>query len=338
MSFNPSFMALVIVLGLAFAFAISNGVLDGGSLLATIVGTRTLEPGPAALLVCALELIGAWSLGTAVAAVLGQGLIRPEAWVRISGVLPVIGCAVVAALVWNALMWHFGLPTSSSHALLGALASAMALGLGLRSVNWACLGGLFLILALAPLVGALASYLLTWFFSELGQSLSPRAGRVMRFLQLASLVCVGLAHGSNDGQKSMGIMWLALLASGHPLDRVPWEVIGICGFGIALGVLGGARRVTRTLGTKLYRMRALQGFCAQASAMSVVAASSLLGYPVSTTQVMSSAVIGTGVATRPKGIRWALAGEMVLAWLVTIPASAGLAAAAVAVLRQFQSW
>jgi len=187
-----------------------------------------------------------------------------------------------------------------------------------------------------PLAGSLLGFLLARVIYGLGAFLTPGASKLFRFLQILALAGTALVHGSNDGQKSMAMILMAVVAvDGYASVLLfPWPITLLCGGALALGVVFGSRRIIRTLGKRLYRVEGLQGFCAESSTMFLVGASSFLGYPMSTTHVMSTSVLGAGVAVRPRGVRWDLVGEIGLAWLVTIPAAAALAASMLWIVRR----
>jgi len=322
----------IAVILLAFVFGLTNGFIDGGGLVSTVITTRALEPMWALLLVAAGELAGLYLLGDAVAHKLAKQLIvLPDSAPPLQ-VLTVLACGLLGAIVWNTGMWRMALPSSSSHALVGGLVGSVLAVYGTQGISWPVFARIFIFLGIVPIAGAFLGFLLSKIMYWGGEFMTPAVGKVFRSLQILALAGLAMVHGSNDGQKSLAMMLLAVIAVGgwhaswHP---APWHLLLVCGSALALGVVFGSRRIIRTLGKRLYRVEPLQGFCAQTSAMLLVGASSFMGYPMSTTHMMSTSVLGAGVAVRPGGVRWELAGEIGLAWLVTIPAAATLSAAIV---------
>jgi len=233
---------------------------------------------------------------------------------------------LISALLWNTTMWRFSLPTSSSHALLGALLGAAWAQFGASSIAWPVVVKIIIGLGVVPLIASLVSFLLARFLYWLGEYLTPAVGGLLRGLQVFVLAGVALAHGSNDAQKSMALVVMALMAFGKVSpNHIPVWVAPACGLTLGLGVIIGSRRTVQTVGKGFYRVQNLQGLCAQGTTMLLVGASSEAGFPMATSHVMSSAVLGAGAAVRPSGIRWNVVGGVGLAWLFTIPGAAALA-------------
>jgi PiT family inorganic phosphate transporter len=317
------------VVALAFVFGLTNGFIDGGGLVSTVVTTRALEPFAALMLIAACEIAGLFLLGQAVARMLAHHMVVFPASAPPRETLGVLASALAGALVWNTGMWRLALPSSSSHALVGGMVGALLSQYGVHGVDWPVFVRIFVFLGIVPIAGAFLGLVLARLTYWVGGFMTPAEGKVFRVLQILALAGMALVHGSNDGQKSLAMILLALAAvgGGHfPDGDLPWPLLLLCGAALALGVIFGSRRIIRTLGKRLYRVEALQGFCAETSALLLVGASSLLGYPMSTTHVMSTSVLGAGVAVHPRGVRWDLVGGIGLVWLVTIPAAAGLAA------------
>jgi PiT family inorganic phosphate transporter len=330
---------LLVVLVLAAAFAVVNGVHDAGNAIAAPIVTRAMRPAPAVVFAAVFHVIGALVVGTAVAATIAGIVIVPA-----DRMLEVLAAAVLGALVWNLATLWWGLPCSSGHCLIGALAgSALAEG-GPSAVHW---GGL---MGLRP-EGVVGS-LLWLFFStaialplalagiRLARQLLRRARRVVetpvRRGELVASAGLAFAHGSNDAQKTMGLMTAALVADGH-LSRfaVPFWVVIASALLLTLGTLFGGWRVVRTLGRRIYHIRSLDGLISQGSSSLIVLAASLAGAPISTSDVVAPAVVGVGSGERWRHVRWAVVGEIGLAWLVTLPVSAALAAAFLSAWRLF---
>jgi len=322
---------LVIVVATALAFDFTNGFHDTGNAMAASIATRAMTPKKAVLLSATLNMVGAF-LSLAVAATIAKGIVD-------SGVvtLPVLLGGLVGGIVWNLVTWLFGLPSSSSHALVGGVVGAVLAAAGASGVLWA---GLIAKVLLPALIGPLVAM----FVSSMGTRLVVRStkgvpqrsiDRNFRWGQIGSASLVSLAHGTNDAQKSMGIILLALIAGGAvPEDStVPLWVIFSCALAMALGTYTGGWRVIRTLGKGLVELESRQGLSADASTATVILLSSHFGFPLSTTHVATGSVLGSGVGKKGASVRWHIAGRMFVAWLVTVPA-AGLVGAACYGLNQ----
>ncbi len=306
----------------ALLFDFLNGFHDSANLVATMIASRAVSPRRALAIAAAAEFAGPFLFGVAVAVAVGKGLLDPAAVT-----LPVVLAAVWAAIGWNLLTWHFGLPSSSSHALVGGLLGAAVLAGGWRVVQLQGLYIVLLALFLSPVLGLLAGWLTMRLVLFLARGATPRINSFFKRAQVLTSIGLALSHGSNDAQKTMGIITLGLVVSGAVDSfRVPlWVVVASAGT-IALGIASGGWRLIRTLGARIYRIRPVHGFSSQISAAGVIMAAALAGGPVSTTHVVSSAIMGVGGAERPERVRWGVAAEMVRAWLLTIPATAAVSA------------
>jgi PiT family inorganic phosphate transporter len=296
-----------------------------------------MEPRKVILLIAVFEFLGAWFLGTSVAQTLGKGIVDPR-YIT----LPVIFAAVCGAILWNLGGWYIGMPSSSSHALIGGLVGAVAAGSGVEWIHWVKVVEILAILVLTPVVGLLAGLYLTRKVLAIFQDMKPsRVNPRLKRLQILTSITLALSHGTNDAQKGMGIISLSLIifhkASPdqlgplyHPLPDyafyVPDWVILVCSLALALGVSSGGWRIMKTLGTRLYKVRPVHGFSAQASASLTIYLSSLFGFPVSTTQIVSSSILGAGSAQGFGSVRWGVGKQIFLTWIVTIPGSAALSA------------
>ena len=320
---NDALLIIVIVVALGFDF--TNGFHDTANAVATSVSTRALSPRNAVAIAAIANLAGAF-VTTAVAKTVGKGIIDTGL-----ATPQTVLAALIGAIAWNLLTWWLALPSSSSHALIGGLMGAAIVQSGSHGVQWhglvhkVLLPGVF-----SPVIGFLGAFLLLiaiyWVFVWMSPGL---ANRSFRLGQLVSGTWVAFTHGANDAQKTMGVITLALVASGHQakFDHIPTWVIVAAGLSIAAGTYVGGWRIMRTLGQRVFAMDPPSGFAAQASAGTVLYVATNLGYPVSTTHVVSGAVMGGGATRRLSAVRWGVAGNIVLAWLLTIPA-AGLVAAA----------
>jgi len=315
---------LVIVIVVALGFDFTNGFHDTANAVATSVSTRALTPRMAVLIASVANLAGAFAT-TAVAKTVGKDIVASDL-INTKTVL----AGLLGAIAWNLLTWWFGLPSSSSHALIGGLVGAALAQSGSEGVLWHGLAHKVVIPALiAPLIAFTAAFLLLlaiyWTFERITRGV---ANRGFRLGQLASGTFMAFTHGSNDAQKTMGVIALALFANGNLEEfEIPTWVKIAAGLAIATGTYVGGWRIMRTLGQRLYKMEPESGFAAQASAGATIWAATHYGYPLSTTHVISGAVLGAGATQRLSAVRWGVAGNIVVAWILTIPA-AGLVAAA----------
>jgi PiT family inorganic phosphate transporter len=320
---------LVVLLGAAFFFAFLNGFHDSANLVATIIASRAITPRRALLLASCGQFLGPLVFGVAVAATVGSGLVDPGA-VTVTVVL----AALLAASSWDLVTWWRGLPTSSSHALAGGLiGAAVAFG------GWGqLLGGGLARIGLALLLSPVIGFGLAWVVYRLVMLAAGRSGpgvnRVFNRLQWVSAAALSLAHGANDAQKTAGIIGLGLVTLGfQPLFSVPLWAVAACALSISLGTSTGGWRIIRTLGGRFYRIRPVHSLSAQVASAAVVVTASLLGGPVSTTHVASSAVIGAGASDRLSKVRWEELRGVVVAWVVTVPVSIAAGAAFYDILR-----
>jgi PiT family inorganic phosphate transporter len=329
---TSTYLLFIVVIALAFTFGLTNGFIDGGGLVSTVIITRTMEPLGALLLVAVGEIAGLFLMGQAVAQMLMRHMVVLPPAAPPLQVLSLLTAALLGALVWNTGMWRLALPSSSSHSLIGGIIGAVLAVYGPQGVHWPVFIKIFLFLGIVPIAGALLSLVLSKGVYWMGEFMAPAFGKLFRGLQIVALAGMAMVHGSNDGQKCLAIMLLAVFAvgGGHTFTHAaPWEFLLVCGCALALGVIFGSRRIISTVGKGLYRVESLQGFCAETSALILVGFSSLSGYPMSTTHVMSTSIIGAGMAVRPRGVRWNVVSQIGIVWLMTIPAAAAVAAAIV---------
>ena len=316
-------LLLVVVIVVALGFDFTNGFHDTANAVATSISTRALSPRMAVAVASVANLIGAF-VTTAVAKTVGKGIIDTG----LANTKTVLA-ALIGAITWNLLTWWLGLPSSSSHALIGGLVGAAMSQSWTKGVQWHGLAHKVVIPALlAPTIAFGAAFVLLiaifWLFQRMSAHV---ANRTFRLGQLASGTFVAYTHGANDAQKTMGVIALALLAHrGGDHFYIPVWVKIAAGLAIALGTYVGGWRIMRTLGQKLYKIEPAAGFSAQASAGAVIDIATRLGYPLSTTHVISGAVLGAGSTRRLSAVRWGLAGTIVVAWFLTIPAAALVAA------------
>ena len=324
---DSNFIAVVGLIVVALIFDYINGFHDAANSIATVVSTRVLTPGKAVVWAAFFNFVAAFTFGTAVAKTVGAGLVD----INIIS-FAVIFSALIGAIVWDMITWYYGLPTSSSHALIGALAGAAVAKAGLGAIIAAGWTKTLIFIVLAPLIGMTLGFLLMVAVMWVFQGTSPgKVDHWFRRLQLMSAAAYSLGHGGNDAQKTMGIIAGVLVAGGY-LDLVngelpiPFWVIMAAHAAIALGTLSGGWRIIHTMGSKITKLQPVGGFAAEtAGAISLFTATNL-GIPVSTTHTITGAIIGVGSIKRLSAVRWGVAGRIVWAWVLTIPISAAIAA------------
>jgi inorganic phosphate transporter, PiT family len=316
-------LTLIVVIGLAVAFDYINGFHDTANAIATSVATRALRPQYAILMAAAFNFIGAFA-GTAVAKTIGSGLVDDASTTQ-----AVVAAALVGAIAWNLITWRLGLPSSSSHALIGGLlgATLIATGTGALKVNGIATKVL-LPLVSSPLIGFAAAFALTialyWIFRRADRRSATRG---FRRAQVLSAGYMAFAHGSNDAQKTMGVITLALFsAKVIPSVEVPVWVIVVSATALSLGTAVGGWRIMKTMGQRVADLEPVHGFAAEMTAASVLVGTAALGMPVSTTHVISSAIMGVGTSRGVRGVRWGVARSILIAWVLTIPAAGLLGA------------
>ncbi len=315
------FILLVTLFVLALLFDFLNGFHDGANVVATIIASRAMSGRGALALTSLANLAGPFLLGVAVAHTVGTEVVRPQA-IGIAVLL----AALVSACLWDFVTWYFGIPVSSSHALLGGMLGAALMEAGPGAIQSAGLWKIGAALLLAPLLGLAAGLLVMLATRWLLRAASPKANLLLSRAQIVTATALALSHGANDAQKTMGVLALGLLILGYtPSFTVPWWLITLCASAMALGTALGGSRLIRTLGLGLYRVRPIHGFSAQLASGMVILAASVVGGPVSSTQVTSMAIAGAGAAERRSKVRWAVLGEIALAWLLTLPLCALLA-------------
>ncbi len=331
-------LVLVIVIGAALAFDFTNGFHDTANVVATSISTRALPPKLAVGVASLLNFAGAF-ISLQVAATIGQGIVETSAITS-----TIVFAGLIGAIAWNLITWYFGLPSSSSHALIGGLIGAVIAGPGASYVIASGLVGKVIVPALiAPVLAfAAAAIGILIAYRIVGAVRPGPAGGGFKFGQLISGSLLALAHGTNDAQKTMGVMTLALIAHGDissdPASfHVPNWVVVSAASAIALGTYTGGWRIIKTMGSRIIKMDPAQGFAAQGAGAAVILAASHYGYPLSTTHVISGGVMGAGAAKRLSAVRWGVAGNIVVAWVLTIPAAAGFGALTYGVTSLFGS-
>ena len=317
-------LALVVLVVLAaLAFDYINGFHDAANSIATVVSTRVLSPGQAVLWAAFFNFAAAFIFGTAVAKTIGSGMIDINVVTS-----SVILAGLIGAIVWDLITWFYGLPTSSSHALIGAYAGAAIAKAGVASLVPGGWTKTLLFIVLAPLIGFALGFALMVMIYWIMRPFAPsRVDRYFRKLQLLSAAMYSLGHGANDAQKTMGIIAGALFAAGYIQEfRIPFWVEMAAYSAISLGTLSGGWRIIHTMGSKITRLQPVGGFAAETAGAISIFTATALGVPVSTTHTITGAIIGVGSTRRLSAVRWGIAGQIVWAWVLTIPASAVIAA------------
>lgn len=323
---------VIIVIFLALVFDFINGFHDSANSIATVVVTKTLTPGQAVLMAGIANFIGCLTFGTAIAKTVGKGIVQIDhvtLWVLLA--------ALIGAIVWNIITWLFGIPTSSSHALIGGLVGSSIAAAGTHVVIWNGVLKIVLFIVLAPLIGMLAAIVFTviifWIFHK---SNYQKSIKFFKYMQLASSFVYSVGHGTNDAQKTMGIIALALFTGGltSTFHLQNW-VIFSCYGAIALGTMLGGWRIVKTMGTKISKLYAKEGFCAETASALVLMGTAHFGIPVSTTHVIAGSIMGVGTVERAGKVHWVTARKIVFAWLLTIPLTALCAAACYSLMYVF---
>lgn len=323
---------LYVLLGLSLIFDFLNGFHDSSNIVATIIFSRALTPRKALYLTAVAEFSGPFLFGVAVAKTIGSDIVQPG-----SISITVLIAAMGSAILWNLITWLLGIPSSSSHALIGGIFGAVLVSAGFQAIQVRGILKVLIFLFLSPILGLMAGYLFTRLVYLLASNASMRINWFFKNAQILTGIGLALSHGANDAQKTMGIIALGLLTTGVISNfYVPIWVIALSAGAIALGTSVGGWRLIRTIGSRFYKIRPINGFCIQVSSAAVILSAALLGGPVSTTHVVSSSVLGVGSAERIKKVRWGVAGNIATAWLLTIPASA-LVAASIAYLFKLLS-
>lgn len=316
----PVITILFIFLALVFNFL--NGYRDSSNIVATIIFSHALPPRVTLWTVAVGEFCGPFIFGVAVAKTIGTAIVAPDA---VS--IQILLAAVVGAILWNIVTWWLSLPSSSSQALIGGMVGAVGAGIGLDAIKLSGLSAVLIALFTSPVIGFVVGYLLTRLIYFLARNATMRINWWFKRAQILTGILLALSHGANDGQKIMGVIAMGLVATGQLAHfDIPMWVVAISAVPIALGTGTGGWRLIKTLGSKFYKIRPVNGFGTQISSAIVILGGALVGAPVSTTQVVGSAIMGVGAAERVNKVRWGVAGNILAAWFLTIPASAALSA------------
>jgi len=323
-----AFVIAIVVVALIFDYI--NGFHDTANAIATVVSTRVLAPRTAILMAAGLNFLGA-IFSTSVAKTIAKGIVDPH-----DATQAVVLAAILGAITWNLVTWRFGIPSSSSHALIGGLCGAAIAHGGIRTLLWSGIKEKVVVpLVSSPVAGfVLGLALMLCTYLAFARVHPGRIGPIFRRLQVLSAAAMAFAHGQNDAQKSMGIITLALL-SAHVVhsSNIPLWVVILCAIAMALGTSVGGWRIMHTMGHRIIRLTPVQGFAAEASAATILFTASHFGMPVSTTHVISGSIMGVGASKRLSAVRWGVAQSMVVAWILTLPAAGVVAAVAYWTIR-----
>jgi inorganic phosphate transporter, PiT family len=330
---------IVIIIGIALVFDFTNGFHDSANSISTVVSTKVLSPRSAVAFAAFFNFIAAFGFGVAVASTISK-IIQLE--IVETAVIPfIILAALIGAISWNLITWFFGLPTSSSHALIGGLSGAGIAAAGLAAIKWSTVGQVALFMVLSPLIGLAVGFLFMafiWNITKNAAKTSAESG--FKRLQLFSAAAYSFSHGTNDAQKTMGIILPLLFSIGYfgaSVDPnhlpVPLWVILAAHAAIALGTLCGGWRIVKTMGYKITKLRPVHGFAAETAGASTIIGASILGIPVSTTHIICTSIMGVGTTMGASTVKWGIARTIMWAWVLTIPVSATIGFAAFAVIR-----
>ncbi len=331
---EPLLLLTVVTIAAVVLFDFTNGFHDASNMISTLVASRAISPAQSVLLVGAFTMLGPLIGGTAVANTIGSFVAVDD--LPTAAALQLLLCGLLGAISWNLLTWWLGLPSSSSHALVGGITAAVAVGYGTDHVLWGFtrtlrgeptgIAKVVIALLLSPLLGFLAGYLLQRLARLALRGATPAVNRPLRRGQWLTAAALAFSHGTNDAQKGMGVITLILVLTGHLQQfSVPVWVMAVGAATMTLGTTLGGWRIVRTVGFGLYKLRPLHGFNVQAASSAVIFGASLAGGPVSTTHVVSTSIMGVGTAENPRAVRWARGREIILAWLLTLPGSGMLA-------------
>jgi PiT family inorganic phosphate transporter len=313
---------LLVIIAFAMVFDFLNGFHDSSNIVATMIFSRAVPPRLALGMTAIAEFSGPFLFGVAVATTIGNEIVDPHA---ISSA--VILAALGSAISWNLFTWYFGWPSSTSHALVGGLIGAVTMAAGVNTIHRAGLDKVLIALFVSPVLGLVVGYLVLKAIYFLARGASPRINAAFKRGQLATALALALSHGTNDAQKTMGVIAMAMVTTGYTAEfSVPWWVVALSASAIAVGTAVGGWRLIKTLGARFYKIRPVHAFASQLASAGVILGAALFGGPVSSTQVVSSAIMGVGSAERLSKVRWMVARDIVLAWVLTIPISALLAA------------
>jgi len=328
---SMGFVIFLVFIALVFDFL--NGFHDSANSISTVVSTRVLSPKYAVLWAAFFNFVAAFFIGTEVANTVGRGIIHLDIVDNL-----VILAALGGAIIWNIVTWYYGLPSSSSHALIGGLIGAAVAKAGTSTLVWSGIAKTTAFIILSPTIGLVLGYIFMIISLNLNQNSNiARSDKLYRKLQLVSSAIYSTGHGMNDAQKTMGIIAMALYSKGLLGDTfsIPFWIVIACYSVIALGTMFGGWRIVKTMGTKITKLRPIGGFSAEAAAACSIIGASIAGIPVSTTHTITGAIVGVGATTRLSAVRWGVAGNIIWAWILTIPVAALISAIIYLALKYF---
>lgn len=309
---------LIFVIILALVFEFLNGMRDSSNIVATMISSRAFQPRTALGMTAVAEFFGPFLFGVTVAKTIGSDIVDSQVLS-----LQALTACLLGAVIWNLITWFFGIPSSSSHALIGGLIGAVFTSAGLGAIKLQGLYKVLIALFASPVIGFVVGFIILRTIMFMAQNATPRINDLFKNGQFVTAIGLAFSHGTNDAQKTMGIITLSLIISGHLSGfTIPFWVIFVSAATMALGTALGGWRLIRTLGGKFYKIRPVHSFATQMTSALVILGASFVGLPVSTTQVVSSAIIGVGSSERFGKVRWSVAGDILTAWIVTIPVSA----------------
>ena len=324
---------LYVVIALVLIFDFINGFHDSANSIATIVSTKVLSPLTAVIFAAFFNFIAYLIFNLKVATTLGKGIVHPD---QIN--LTVVGAALIAAIIWNLLTWWWGLPSSSSHTLVGGLIGAAVAKAGFGSVIFAGVFKIVIFIVIAPLLGFVMSFIINAvLLFLLKHSLPSKVDKYFRRFQLVSAAAFSIGHGGNDAQKSMGIIWVALIVTNHanPSDPIAEWIVVSCYTAIAIGTLFGGWRIVKTMGQRITKLKPFEGVCAESAGSITLFMATHFGIPVSTTHTITGAIMGVGARRGVSAVKWGVTTKIFWAWILTIPVSAFIGAVFYFILRAF---
>lgn len=315
---EPAFMMLCLVVVAALLFDYINGFHDTANAIATCISTRALSVRSAIIMAAVLNFAGAM-ISTKVATTIGKGIVDASNITQM-----VVLAGIVGAIIWNLITWYYGLPSSSSHAIIGGISGAVIAHAGVSALKWAGLKKIIMALIFSPILGTIVGFVFMLILYRVFRNSAPSGlNKNFRKLQVASAALMAFSHGTADAQKSMGVITMALVSYGTlKTFEVPWEVMVACATAMAFGTAAGGWRIIKTVGRDFVKLQPVHGFCVETASAGVILGASAFGMPTSTTHVITSTILGVGLSKRLNAVNWNVAKRILIAWILTIPASA----------------
>ncbi|MHB8121553.1 MAG: inorganic phosphate transporter [Desulfuromonadaceae bacterium] len=315
---EPAFLMLCLVIVAALVFDYINGFHDTANAIATCISTRALSVRSAIIMAAVLNFAGAM-ISTKVATTIGKGIVDASNITQM-----VVLAGIVGAIIWNLITWYYGLPSSSSHAIIGGISGAVIAHAGVSALKWAGLKKIIMALILSPVFGTVVGFIFMIILYRVFRNSAPSVlNKNFRRLQVASAALMAFSHGTADAQKSMGVITMALVSYGTlKTFEVPWEVMVACATAMAFGTAAGGWRIIKTVGRDFVKLQPVHGFCVETASAGVILGASAFGMPTSTTHVITSTILGVGLSKRLNAVNWNVAKRILIAWVLTIPASA----------------